>query len=273
MKKMSIFTALVVIFMGSALHAQNNKPFELKIDENGKASMEKELEKKLADIRRCEIVQLETGQLREVEVDGAFLGFQGGASMAFADMKPLPEGTTFGSLLSPSFGIAGGLEGMSLWKARNRYNGELHAVRIWSIEGQITASIRQYEPQSATPEGKYWSYSAMVYPKIAVAESRWVSHRLNIVGAVGYLYARDNSEIVEVETPTTIDTYYAYYTGSGVVWGGGLEYSYRFPMATSRIGLKVTAENIPVVHLNETERVWTLKASVFWTFGIARLRH
>lgn len=270
MKKMSIFTALVVIFIGSVLHAQNNKPFELKLDENGKASMEAELEKKLADIRRCEVIQLETGQLREVEVDGAFLGIVGGGSIAFRDMNST---NGFFHEVMPTFGVAGGLEGMSLWKTRNRYNGELHAVRIWSIEGQLSASIRQYDERAVTAGKKYWSYSAMVYPKIAIAESRWVSHRLNLVGAVGYMYSRDNAQIVEVETPTTIDTYYAYYTGSGVVWGGGLEYSYRFPMATSRIGLKVTAENIPVVHLNETERVWTLKASIFWTFGIARLRH
>jgi len=266
MKKI-IFAALAVI-LSLGVNAQER--FELKIDENGAASLNKEVEKKLADIRRCEIVQLENGKLREVEVDGAFLGIVGGGSIAFRDMNS-PNG--FFREVMPTFGISGGLEGMSLWQARNRYNGELHAVRIWSIEGQITASIRQYEPQSATPEGKYWSYSAMVYPKIAIAESRWVSHRLNLVGAVGYMYSRDNSEVVQVETPTTIDTYYAFYTGSGVVWGGGLEYSYRFPMATSRIGLKVTAENIPVVHLNETERVWTLKASVFWTFGISRLRH
>lgn len=267
---MSIFVALVAIFIGSALHAQNNKPFELNIDENGKASMEAELEKKLADIRRCEILQLSNGQLRQVEVDGAFLGIVGGGSVAFRDMRS--AGGFFQEVM-PTFGITAGLEGMSLWQARNRYNGELHAVRIWSIEGQLTASIRRYTPDAATPESRYWSYSFMAYPKLRLAESRWVTHRLDLVGAAGYMYSRDNSKVVEVETPTTIDTYYAFYTGSGVVYGGGLEYSFRPSMTATRFALKVTAENIPVVHLNYTERVWTLKATLAVNFGIARLRH
>lgn len=266
MKKI-IFAALAVI-LSLGVNAQER--FELKIDENGAASLNKELEKKLADIRRCEILQLSNGNLKEVEVDGAFLGVVGGGSIAFRDMHS-PNG--FFHEVMPTFGITGGLEGMSLWQARNRYNGELHAVRIWSIEGQLTASIRRYTPDAATPESRYWSYSFMAYPKLRLAESRWVTHRLDLVGAVGYMYSRDNSEVVEVETPTTIDTYYAFYTGSGVVYGGGLEYSFRPSMTTTRFALKVTAENIPVVHLNYTERVWTLKATLAVNFGIARLRH
>lgn len=262
MKKIFMIIALVAMNMAAAT-AQSTS-FDLNINEQGLKSILGDVEEKLADTRRYECVQLSTGEIRKVEVDGFYLGINGGGTAMLSGL----QNNGF-KAVAPTVGITLGGEGLGLGRWRNA-DGELHAFRRFGAEICISGTIQEYDPSAYSAGRKYYSYSSMLYGKFAIIDGAWVQNRLNLVAGAGYLYCKDNSHVVEVETATSIDNYYVYYTGSGLCYGGGLEYSFRPSMSTLRVVLRGTVENIRVVRLNEPYREWTVKVTLGITFGLGR---
>ncbi len=248
MKKNIIIVTIAII---AAMFNANAQTFDMVLTEAGLQDLSEATKQKLNKAPRHEEWQLSTGELRSVKIDGFYAGINGGAAF-------------FGKQLSPTAGVTFGYEGGALWSS----NG--HAVRIFSAELNLGALMREYDKESNNPDQKYLSYYTTFNGKVMIWENRWVNSRINVVGSAGYLFGKDNRKIVEVETESQVEIYNAYYTGSGLTFGGGLEYSFRPSMKSMRLVLRATAENIPTVHLNHTEREWQIKATLGIQFGIAR---
>ena len=211
----------------------------------------------IGDVRDSEVRQLETGEITKlVEIAGPFLGINAGAS------------TIFGSNgWSRMVGFSVGAENMGIGK--DKYG---QALRWFGAELNVAALMREYDARSISAGRQYWSYATTGYADIRLFENRWQNIRLDVTGLVGYVYSRDASKVLEVETPTSVDTYYGVYTGSGVTYGGGLKVSVRPPYWATRFVIRATAENQPIVSLNQTDRKWGIKLTLGISFGWGRIR-
>lgn len=252
MKKYIAISIIAAMFNLFNANAQEQDNFDIVLTEAGINDLSEATKQKLNKAPRHEEWQLSTGELRSVKIDGFYVGANGGV-ISSLNWK-----------VAPTAGVTFGYEGAGLWSS----NG--HRVRIFSAELNLGATLRQYDAESNNPGQNYLSYYTTFNGKVQLFENKWVNSRINLIGSAGYLFGKDNRKIVEVETEDTVEIYNAYYTGSGLTFGGGLEYSYRPSMSSMRIVLRATAENIPTVHLNHTEREWQIKATLGIQFGIAR---
>lgn len=148
--------------------------------------------------------------------------------------------------------------------------------RPFAAELAVSGSFRRYEPGAESAAKNYISYSTTLYLKYRLFEDKWLRHRLNLVGSAGYLFGKDDTNVaLDKEYPM-------YYMGSGITFGGGLEYRFQFPatinkagkinkfMAGSALNLYVGAQSVPIVTPGYTRREVMVMTTLSWSFGMFR---
>lgn len=148
--------------------------------------------------------------------------------------------------------------------------------RPFAAELAVSGSFRRYEPGAESAAKNYISYSTTLYLKYRLFEDKWLRHRLNLVGSAGYVFGKDDTNVVlDKEYPM-------YYMGSGITFGGGLEYRFQFPatinkagkinkfMAGSALNLYIGAQSVPIVTPGYTRREVMVMTTLSWSFGMFR---
>jgi len=159
-------------------------------------------------------------------------------------------------------------------------------VAPFGAELNVSALLRQYEDYkyAVQPNKLYPSYKTTLYLKWRLVEDKWQKHRLCIVGTAGYLFARDKAKVTAQEVKeeyTFSSSFTALYTGSGLTYGGGLEYRYQFPLRIKEDGkangtaddgliVRLTCEALPFVQVNHNYHLPSVNLTVAYTFGINR---
>lgn len=166
-------------------------------------------------------------------------------------------------------------DGIYLWTVRREVNGQLRdvPVRILSAELNVAFSQGKYGASAASAGEKYPSYEAGLLLKFRLFEDKNLRHRLNLIGGIGYTYAKDDHvEDFGEWKDEAGDTYHLYdnvaHRGSGIFEAVGLGYSFRpFDKMGSRAELRVLATRKPQVEWKKTTPVWGFQAELVFHFG------
>ncbi|MBR1915138.1 MAG: hypothetical protein IJ830_01680 [Alphaproteobacteria bacterium] len=152
---------------------------------------------------------------------------------------------------------------------------EVKQHRPFGAELNVSATIRPYELDSAKPNTAYFSFKTTLYLKYRLFEDKWQRNRLNLYGSVGYIHGKDSEQYEGEDGPRP-------YTGSGITYGGGLEYRFQFPMGIKKNGkanyfwagnalnLKVGMERNPIVRPGNTFDRWMVVSTISLSFGTSR---
>lgn len=269
--------AVVMAMMTNIANAQTDTyAFEVVEDmiENGTCGVISADQHKLEHQPRHEEIQLYAfsaqgdtlwGALKSVYKDGSSIAITAGFAR-FAERNPsLFNGT------QPMLGVSYQRDGIFGW-----YKKDGTSVHPFGIELNFSLMPRRYEYSSSVPHRSYFSYKTTFYGKYRLYESGWMSHRINFVAGLGYLFSKDKEEIVADDI-----TFHPAFTGSGLTAGGGFEYRYQFPLrvkkngkanrsANDGIGVKLMAEYVPKVEYREHTNQLFLSLTVSYTFGINR---
>ena len=165
--------------------------------------------------------------------------------------------------------------GRLLTRQAKKEVSEVKQHRPFGAELNVSATIRPYELDSAKPNTAYFSFKTTLYLKYRLFEDKWQRNRLNLYGSVGYIHGKDSEQYDGEDGPRP-------YTGSGLTYGGGLEYRFQFPMrikkngqanyfwAGSALNLKVGMERNPIVRPGNTFDRWMVVSTISLSFGTSR---
>ncbi len=151
------------------------------------------------------------GPMKSVYKDGSSIAITLGVGR-FAERHPNVFNGT-----EPMIGLSYQRDGILGW-----YKKDGTAVRPFAFEANVSVMPRRFEKTADTPKKSYLSYKTTLYGKYRLYEDKWLRNRINAVGAVGYLFSKDNESIEKEDV-----TFSPYYTGSGLTAGIGLEWRYQ----------------------------------------------
>ena len=275
----------VFCLMSFSASAHNDEPDQLisKVSADGVAVMTEAQRFKLDHQPRHEEIQAFAvstqkdtvwGPLRAVYKDGFSVGITTGMSYFTKHGAP-----ALMQNVQPELGVSFCHDGIFGWHKKDGT-----PVHPFAYELNISALTRHYELSSTKSDKIYVSYKTTGYFKYRIFEDKWQRSRLNLVGSVGYMFSRDEALITRQEEADGYKftaTFNPYYTGSGLTYGGGLEYRYQFPLRIKKDGktnaaagdgltAKLIVEGAPIVEYNLHYHVPTIRLTLSYTFGINR---
>jgi len=256
MKK--LFLALVALSIVVITNGQNR--VSVKITDNsysvsgGKASsteVANYLEKALQDLPDYQSVTVS-----KKRADGTIEVLGGKGAEAFGHGLEIYAGATAmqnaiseGGFYSPEAGI--------------RYR---HDWRWTSLTVGASALSRQYNAEAIDAGKRYFTYGADATFGVNVMRAGQSEHILNIFAQGGYLFGKHRKAVEELNgTPL-------YHNGSGLTYGGGLEYRWQIHTTGNALILRAGYKHIPNTFVNDTKHNGMVYVQLGFNIGIKRNR-
>ena len=254
MKKffVSAIIALISIVSVSAQSVSvgmTNTGYEVTGGRTNSAEVAAYLEKSLQDLPDYQsvVVIKKKGETREV-VGGKGAEAFGHGIEVFAGCGVTQNQISDGGFYTPEVGL------------RYRYDW-----RWTSITVGASALTRQHNAEAMNAGKRYHSYGADLTFGVNVMRVKQSEHVLNIYGQGGYLWGTHNKLIEELNRPL-------YHNGSGLTFGGGLEYRWQIHATGNALTVRAGYKNVPNTFVDDTKHPGMLYMQLGFNIGIKRNR-
>ena len=139
---------------------------------------------------------------------------------------------------------------------------------------RLGASVinREYNEESELAGQRYLAYSALAGINVNLFTSRNRVHVLALYAEGGYLFGKHSYKVGEEETDSEIIIKRVRHNGSGITYGGGLEYRVQFFATGNALTFRAGYQNALSTFVNDTKQGGLLGMQLGWNFGIARNR-
>ena len=256
MKKM-ILTAIVVVASIVSTYAQQ---VSVSINDNGysvsggnttskevAAYLEQSLQK-LPDYQSVTVMKKKADGTVEVLCGKGAEAFGHGIEV-FAGCSASNNAISDGGFYTPEVGL--------------RYR---HDWRWVSVTVGASALTRQYNAEAIEAGKRYFSYGADATFHVNVMRLKQSEHVLNVFGQGGYLFGKHRKAIVELDGRPLL------HNGSGLTYGGGLEYRWQIHATGNALTVRAGYKNIPNTYVNNTHHNGMVYMQVGFNVGIMRNR-
>ena len=244
MKKSKILLTAIILLVGtSGITNAQNKDFTK--SQNGQESLAAYEQQRLEDLPYIQAYQATDGTvLKAADTEGFGVEIFAGAGYMHADNYFTPEA------------------GLSL-----RYDAKKVSYRV-----SASALMRRYNAESIEPGKKYISYAADAAFHVNLFNRGWHVNVLSLYANVGYMYGRHAYSVgeAEVENGTLIQT--VRHNGSGITFGGGLEYRCQFFATGNALVVRAGYKTLPNTYVNHTHVEGMAYVSIGFNFGCGRNR-
>lgn len=219
--------------------------FEMKRTGNGDASLQKYERQRLEALPYIQAFQASDGTiLRSADATGWGVELFGGGDY---------------SLRADYFTPRGGLN--------LRYDGKKTSYRLGA-----SVINREYNEEAETAEQRYLAYSALAAVNVNLFTSRNRVHVLALYVEGGYLFGKHSYKVGEEETASQVIVKRVRHNGSGITYGGGIEYRAQFFATGNSLTVRAGYQNALSTFVNNTKQGGLVGIQLGWNFGIARNR-
>lgn len=239
MKKFIFIIAAAM--MATVASAQSN--FEMKRTGNGDASLKNYEKQRLEALPFIQAFQASDGTiLRSADATGWGIELFGGGDY---------------SLRADYFTPRAGLN--------LRYDGKKTSYRVG-------ASIinREYNEEAETAKQRYLAYAATAGVNVNLFSSRNRVHVLALYVEGGYLFGKHSYKVGEEENDSQVIIKRVKHNGSGITYGGGIEYRAQFFATGNALTFRAGYQNTLDTFVNNTKQGGMIGVQLGFNFGIAR---
>lgn len=148
-----------------------------------------------------------------------------------------------------------------------RYDGKKTSYRLGA-----SVINREYNEEAESAEQRYLAYSALAGVNVNLFTSRNRVHVLALYAEGGYLFGKHSYKVGEEETDSQVIVKRVRHNGSGITYGGGIEYRAQFFASGNALTFRVGYQNTLSTFVNNTKQGGLVGIQLGWNFGIARSR-
>lgn len=148
-----------------------------------------------------------------------------------------------------------------------RYDGKKTSYRLGA-----SVINREYNEEAETAEQRYLAYSALAGVNVNLFTSRNRVHVLALYVEGGYLFGKHSYKVGEEETDSQVIIKRVKHNGSGITYGGGIEYRAQFFATGNSLVFRAGYQNALSTFVNDTKQGGMIGVQIGWNFGIARNR-
>ncbi len=148
-----------------------------------------------------------------------------------------------------------------------RYDGKKTSYRLGA-----SVINREYNEEAESAEQRYLAYSALAGVNVNLFTSRNRVHVLALYAEGGYLFGKHSYKVGEEETDSQVIVKRVRHNGSGITYGGGIEYRAQFFASGNALTFRVGYQNALSTFVNNTKQGGLVGIQLGWNFGIARSR-
>lgn len=241
MKKIFIFAATMMMAITSA----SAQSFEMKRTGNGDASLQKYERQRLEALPYIQAFQASDGTiLKSADATGWGLEIFGGGDYSVRSEYLTPRG------------------GINV-----RYDAKKFSYRLGA-----SLINREYNEEAETAKQRYLSYSALAGINVNLFTSKNRVHVLALYVEGGYLFGKHTYKVGEQETDDAVIIKRVKHNGSGITYGGGLEYRAQLFATGNALVFRAGYQNTLDTFVNNTKQGGMVGVQLGWNFGIARNR-
>lgn len=241
MKKFFIFAAALMM-MAATTSAQS---FNMKRTGNGDASLASYERERLENLPYVQAYQASDGViLKSADATGWGLEIFGGGDYSLRADYFTPRG------------------GINL-----RYDGKKTSYRLGG-----SLINREYNEEAESAEQRYLAYSALAGINFNLFTSKNRVHVLALYVEGGYLFGKHTYKVGEEETDSEIIIKRVRHNGSGITYGGGIEYRAQFFATGNALTFRAGYQNALSTFVNNTKQGGMIGVQLGWNFGICRSR-
>lgn len=131
---------------------------------------------------------------------------------------------------------------------------------------------REYNKEAETAEQRYLAYSALAGVNVNLFTSKNRVHVLSLYAEGGYLFGKHSYKVGEEENGDAIIVKRVRHNGSGITYGGGIEYRAQFFATGNSLVFRAGYQNALSTFVNDTKQGGMIGVQIGWNFGIARNR-
>lgn len=131
---------------------------------------------------------------------------------------------------------------------------------------------REYNKEAETAEQRYLAYSALAGVNVNLFTSKNRVHVLSLYAEGGYLFGKHSYKVGEEENGDAIIVKRVRHNGSGITYGGGIEYRAQFFATGNSLVFRAGYQNALSTFVNDTKQGGMVGVQIGWNFGIARNR-
>ncbi len=246
MKKIEIVAAVVVMVILGMASAQAQK-FEIIRTSEGDSALADYKNQLLEDLPYLQAYQEDSGNvLKAAATCGWGVEVFAGAGYLHADPYFTPEA------------------GLSV-----RYDAKKVSYRV-----SASALWREYNAESIEPGKKYISYAADAAFHVNLIDGKWHVNMLSLYANIGYMYGQHRYAVNEAGAEEGEGwSAVVKHNGSGVTFGGGLEYRCQFFGTGNALTIRAGYKTLPNTYVNDTRTEGMVYMSIGFNFGLKRMRH
>lgn len=235
---------IALAFFAMAVMPVSAQEFKMNRSKNGDASLSAYEQKRLEALPYIQAYQASDGTvLKSADSEGFGVEIFAGAAYVLPEQYFTPEA------------------GLSF-----RYDAKKVSYRV-----SASALTRQYNAESIEPGKRYWSYAADAAFHVNLFNRGWHVNVVSLYGNVGYLYGR-HRYAVETETSEGVWTTTVKHNGSGITFGGGLEYRCQFFATGNALVIRAGYKTLPNTYVNDTRLQGSVYLQLGFNFGCGRNR-
>ncbi len=146
-----------------------------------------------------------------------------------------------------------------------RYDGKKTSYRLGA-----SVINREYNEEAETAEQRYLAYSALAGVNVNLFSSRNRVHVLALYVEGGYLFGKHSYKVGEEETASQVIVKRVRHNGSGITYGGGIEYRAQFFATGNSLVFRAGYQNTLDTFVNNTKQGGMIGVQLGFNFGIAR---
>lgn len=232
--------------MTNMVYFANAQTFQMKRSGDGDQSLGSYKEQRLESLPYIQAYQLDNGKIIKA-ADSEGWGIEVFAGYHYAEE----------AYHSPEVGLSG------------RYDAKKVSYRV-----SVSALQREYNTEAVDAGDKYWSYAADGAFHVNLFNRGYHVNVLSVYGTVGYIYGKHRYAVGEQETADGTGTILktVKHNGSGVTYGGGIEYRRQFFATGNALSIRVGYRTLPNTYVNNTRIHGTVYAEIGFNFGCGRNR-
>lgn len=148
-----------------------------------------------------------------------------------------------------------------------RYDAKRFGIRVGGSWLQ-----RQFNAEAMNAGQTYNSYAADAAISLNLLSRGYYTNILNVYVQGGYLFGKHNYKVGEAQVEEGTIVSKVKHNGSGITYGGGIEYRHQFFATGNSLNIRVGYKNVPNTFVNNTTHKGMFYAQIGFTFGVKRCK-
>ena len=126
--------------------------------------------------------------------------------------------------------------------------------------------LRQYNAEAIDAGKIYFSYGTDATFHVNLLRLGQYEHILNVFAQGGYIFGKHRKAVEELNGSPL------YHNGSGLTWGGGIEYRWQIHATGNALTVRAGYKDIPNTFVNDTKHPGMIYVELGFNIGVKRMR-